>query len=291
MLHSLTRWKRLLSYIDEHLHEPMSTRQLSQVVHLSAYHFHRQFFAHFGINLGDYINRVRLRQAAFLLAYRPHMSITQISFSVGFNNCEVFSRAFKRFTGCSPSEFRRCPPWAFLFQLNHLLNKIKGHPMLPHTPDYPVELVELDSIAVALFRHQGAPENLAFSLQQFIQWRKNQGLPPSAARTFNIVHTPYDIEPAENFCFDFAVELKAPRPLDDGPMRAGQTPAGLHARVCYTGDDAGVEQAINYLYATWLKQAPYRLREAPLLIERVTFYPEVELNQRTCHIYLPVAAV
>lgn len=288
MLHSLTRWKRLLTYIDEHLHEPMSTRQLSQVVHLSVYHFHRQFFAHFGINLGDYTNRVRLRQAAFLLAYRPHMSITQISFSVGFNNCEVFSRAFKRWSGLSPSAFRAQPPWEFIHQQSQYLNQIRGPIMHTATSNYTVELIQFPTLSLAVLPHRGAPDQLGNSLLEFINWRKQHGFSPDKTRTFNIAYTPLDIEPQTDFRLDLAIELSHQRPLNHPKMERGTLAGGLCARIIHIGDDDGLEPAVLYLYGPWLNENGYALRDAPLFLERRTFYPTVPLHQRETHIYLPL---
>ncbi|RYZ83324.1 MAG: AraC family transcriptional regulator, partial [Moraxellaceae bacterium] len=66
------RWSRLLTYIDEHLTEPLSVQQLCLITHFSLFHFHRQFNAYFGINLASYIKLVRFKQASYLLAFRKN---------------------------------------------------------------------------------------------------------------------------------------------------------------------------------------------------------------------------
>jgi AraC family transcriptional regulator len=115
----ISRWHRLLSYIDEHLAQPLHSEQLCKIAHFSQFHFHRQFHAQFGVNLADYINRVRFNQAAQLLIYRRQFSLTEIAFMVGFNHAEVFSRAFKRWSGLTPSAFREHPPLAIYSSSQH----------------------------------------------------------------------------------------------------------------------------------------------------------------------------
>ncbi|MBK8188123.1 MAG: GyrI-like domain-containing protein [Cellvibrio sp.] len=69
---------------------------------------------------------------------------------------------------------------------------------------------------------------------------------------------------------------------------SGKIPAGLCARICHQGSDAGLAAAVNYLYRDWLQESDYELRDFPLFFERVSFYPDVPETDRITHIYLPL---
>jgi AraC family transcriptional regulator len=284
----ISRWHRLLSYIDEHLAQPLHSEQLCKIAHFSQFHFHRQFHAQFGVNLADYINRVRFNQAAQLLIYRRQFSLTEIAFMVGFNHAEVFSRAFKRWSGLTPSAFREHPPWQFIHQASIQLNQIRGPFMQSNTAQYTVELIQFPSLSLAVLPHKGAPDQLGNSLLNFINWRKQKGLSPDKCRTFNIAYTPLDIEPQADFRLDLAVELNHQVPLDHPDMERSTIAGGLCARIIHKGDDQGLEPAVLYLYGPWLNESGYQLRDAPLFLERKTFYPAVPMHQRETHIYLPL---
>lgn len=288
MANPINRWQKLLNYIDEHLEESLSSEQLCRLAHFSQFHFHRQFYAQCGLNLADYISRVRFKQAGHLLVFRHQFSITEIALMVGFNHPEVFSRAFKRWSGLSPSSFRAQPPWEFIHQQNQYLNQIRGPFMHSATPIYRVELIQFPTLSLAVLPHRGAPDQLGNSLLDFINWRKQRGLSPDKTRTFNIAYTPLDIEPQTDFRLDLAIELSHQTPLDHPKMERGTLLGGLCARIIHIGDDEGLEPAVLYLYGPWLNENGYALRDSPLFLERKTFYPAVPLHQRETHIYLPL---
>lgn len=61
-------------------------------------------------NFRDLINRYRIEEAKTLLISPPRnkdYSILEIAFEVGFNSKEVFNRSFKKYTGMTPTQFKR----------------------------------------------------------------------------------------------------------------------------------------------------------------------------------------
>lgn len=73
---------------------------------VSPFHFHRTFTATLGETPRRYVDRVRLERAAYRLAVTRDRVI-DIALSVGFENHETFSRAFRRRFGRTPSDWRR----------------------------------------------------------------------------------------------------------------------------------------------------------------------------------------
>jgi AraC-like DNA-binding protein len=56
----------------------------------------------------DFINEYRIREAQKLLSdpEKQGLSMLQVAFEVGFNSASSFSRAFKRYTGTTPTKYR-----------------------------------------------------------------------------------------------------------------------------------------------------------------------------------------
>jgi AraC-like DNA-binding protein len=54
----------------------------------------------------EYLSACRIEAAATRLAERPDLSITEIAYSSGFGSSQYFAATFRRFKGCTPSEFR-----------------------------------------------------------------------------------------------------------------------------------------------------------------------------------------
>lgn len=84
----------LISYINEHLSENLSTQVLSASCCISPYHMMRIFKEETGYTLGNYIREKRLLKARSLLA--EGTGATNACYLSGFNNYSAFLRAYKR---------------------------------------------------------------------------------------------------------------------------------------------------------------------------------------------------
>ena len=98
--------KRVVEFIEEHLAEEISLAALAQLVDLSLYHFARAFTQSFGAPPHRY-HMVRRMDRAKSLLQRPTLSVTQIGARIGFRETSSFTRAFRKFTGLTPTEYRR----------------------------------------------------------------------------------------------------------------------------------------------------------------------------------------
>lgn len=283
------RLYQLLDYLDTHLDQALTLENLSRISCLSRFHFHRQFAALFGINVGSYIRLLKFKQAAYLLAYRD-TSILSIALSLGYESSEAFSRAFKQSYQQSPSDFRLDPNWLFLKEQDDRLMQIRRKPVRnpeSNSPQYSVEIVNLPHLPIAIMEHQGNPDLLGVTLRKFIHWRKENKLPPDQYRTFNLLYSDPDNTPDEDYRFGLAVEYKSALP-DGSELEASNIPAGRYALIRYQGSDSGLGDAVNYLYRDWLATTDFELRDFPLVMERVLFYPEVPETRQSLHIYLPL---
>lgn len=72
---------------------------------MSRMQFHRKIKAVSGMSAMEYLNRVRLSTAEKMLK-NSTLRISEIAFSVGFNDANYFSKAFKKQYKVSPTEFR-----------------------------------------------------------------------------------------------------------------------------------------------------------------------------------------
>jgi AraC-like DNA-binding protein len=72
---------------------------------LSPSYFSSSFKQYTGYSLIDYTNAKRIRLASKLLLAKQNASISEIAMQVGFNNMSNFNRAFRKYAGCTPSEY------------------------------------------------------------------------------------------------------------------------------------------------------------------------------------------
>jgi AraC family transcriptional regulator len=97
--------ERVITTARERLCEPISLRDMSRVAYISTFHFNRVFHQITGLPPAKFIQAMRLDEAKRLLL-NTNLSITNISFEVGYNSLSTFTRRFTQRVGLGPREFR-----------------------------------------------------------------------------------------------------------------------------------------------------------------------------------------
>jgi transcriptional regulator GlxA family with amidase domain len=92
--------------MEDHIADPLTLDQLSQLCDISSRQLQRLFQADLGQSVGQAYLRLRLAKADELLR-QSKLSLTEISIAVGFTSQSNFSRAFRRGYGQSPRAHRR----------------------------------------------------------------------------------------------------------------------------------------------------------------------------------------
>ena len=97
--------ERIMKCVNENLRNPdFNVEMLTDVVGISRAHLHRKMKEITGISTSDFIRNLRLEQAAKLIR-EGSINVTQVAYSVGFNNRAHFSTAFKKHFGMNPTEY------------------------------------------------------------------------------------------------------------------------------------------------------------------------------------------
>ncbi|SRR5581483_4509520 len=109
------KWKtrtdliRLLIWAKEQIEAKPARRQslsaLAARAGLSRFHFHRLFRQAFGCTPTQCRHQARIERAKTLVRSSA-CSLSEAALEVGFESLSAFSRAFRRETGLSPSQFR-----------------------------------------------------------------------------------------------------------------------------------------------------------------------------------------
>jgi AraC-like DNA-binding protein len=98
--------RRVLEYVDSHLHQPLSLARLAATAHLSVAHLQRLFAAEVGVSVMQYVSRRRLDQARQLLS-RTELPVAEVARLVGYSYPAHFSRVFRTATGLTPGQYRQ----------------------------------------------------------------------------------------------------------------------------------------------------------------------------------------
>ncbi len=97
--------KQAIDYIRAACDKDFSLEDVASFVGISKYYLSREFHRYTGYPFVAYVNRTRCKKAQQLLA-DEQLEIQEIGKRCGFENASYFARAFRRYIGMSPAEYR-----------------------------------------------------------------------------------------------------------------------------------------------------------------------------------------
>lgn len=98
--------QKIAKFIETNFQDEINLEQLAKKSYISVFHFHRIFKSIMGYTPIDYLERIRIQNAIYLLKFSK-LKLGDISFEVGFKNQETFSRSFKKITKFTALEFKK----------------------------------------------------------------------------------------------------------------------------------------------------------------------------------------
>ena len=104
------RLRKVLAYIQENLTSDIPLSRMAEIANFSPFHFQKLFTRQVGESPKKYVLRLRIERMAHILKLYPELSVFEISLQSGFSSPSTFGRAFKKYYGISPDEFRKLSP-------------------------------------------------------------------------------------------------------------------------------------------------------------------------------------
>jgi two-component system response regulator YesN len=92
-------------YIEMNYADDLSLEGVAREVRVSPFYFSKLFKEECSEGFQDYLTRLRIEAAKKLLD-DPERSVKEVSFDIGYQDPNYFSRLFKKETGLTPSEYR-----------------------------------------------------------------------------------------------------------------------------------------------------------------------------------------
>lgn len=96
----------IIDYVNAHLSEAIYLDALAEKLKMNSSYLSTYFKGKTGVNIVDYINETRVARAKELLSDN-RAKINDVAKAVGYQNITSFNRMFKKFTGMTPSEYRK----------------------------------------------------------------------------------------------------------------------------------------------------------------------------------------
>lgn len=94
-----------MTYMQQNYYKNIGLTDIAKYIHTNTTYLSRVFKQEMGVGLLEYLNRLRVDQAARLLI-ETNLKIAHVAERVGIGDAHYFSSLFKRYAGMSPSEYR-----------------------------------------------------------------------------------------------------------------------------------------------------------------------------------------
>jgi len=103
--------REIVKQVEEHIHEHLDDSELlvadiAEALFLNRDYLNRTFKKIHSISISQYLIQERMKLAAVLLV-KPDSDISMVAEKVGYNNYPYFASSFKRYHGCTPSQYKK----------------------------------------------------------------------------------------------------------------------------------------------------------------------------------------
>ncbi|HEX2952353.1 MAG TPA: AraC family transcriptional regulator, partial [Bacillota bacterium] len=105
---------QVILYLHNHYQEQLKLSDLTQMFHINRTTLIERFTKATGGTIKEYLINLRLRLASLMLR-DTLLPVTEIMERTGFNDITHFGRMFKKYTGLTPSDYRRQLCWMLEF--------------------------------------------------------------------------------------------------------------------------------------------------------------------------------
>ena len=102
---SNTYFLKIMKYINTYYNENITLRHVAKIVNMNPNYISQIFKKSTGTTFSHYLTDLRISNAKKMLL-STDISITDISMQTGFNDYFYFLKTFKKYTGCTPSDYR-----------------------------------------------------------------------------------------------------------------------------------------------------------------------------------------
>jgi len=97
--------REAIKFIDGSYAEEISLEEVAKRLNISYHYLSKLFKETTGKNFSDYLTELRIEKSKMLLI-KQKLSVKEISYLVGYNDANYFTKIFKKITGYTPSDYR-----------------------------------------------------------------------------------------------------------------------------------------------------------------------------------------
>jgi len=273
----LDRVQRVMTYIHDHLDEPLDLDRLCEVACMSRFHWHRIYKGITGETVAQTVRRLRLTRSSFALA-QTNKPISEIAQQAGYSSQAAFSRAFSEAFKMPPAAFRKHGEHAKFYQAN----------MEKDLMAFPMETRKIEATPGLAVVHKGPYPNIGSAFEKLFMSLSTEGLMDKVQGICGLYGDDPDTVAAEDLTsYACAMVKEGVTSSSLEPVTIG---GGTYAVLKHKGDYTTIKPAYEWLFGTWLPQSGVEVRDGPCIEISLNSPAEVAPSELLTDICLPIEA-
>ena len=251
----------VIDRVHSDLAQPLRLNELAVTAGLSPFHFQRIFQAMVGESPSEFVKRLRLERALYLMGFGKEKSLTKIAFAVGFSSSSDFTRSFKSRYGVAPSKFDHA---AWHAKQNHCIEsatnespfKLHKQPSRANPEKFRVRIRQLPPRKVAYIRvaKPYVGDGVLRAAQRLEAWAETRQLADGQWLGYQFESPRVTSLDKCQYCV--AVETRS-NFQPQGEVGLYRFPAMTVAEVDMSGDIDLELRLFQWLYGSWLPTSKY----------------------------------
>ncbi len=260
------RVNRAIDHITTNLDGDLRLETVADAACFSPFHFHRIFRAVTGETLAQFVKRVRLERALYLMSHDRPRTLTEIALACGFASSSDFSRSFRRRYGVAPSGFdlagwrtERRRDLESIVEIGG--DHVDRLPVGANPDGFEVTIRRLPPRTMAYIRvlnpyhGRGVPD----AADRLLAWAATRGV--GDRPWYGYQWEDPEIVPLEQCRYDVAVGVGDVEP--DGEIGRADFPAMTVAEVRMDGPIDMEMRLLDWIFTTWLPTSGYAPDDQP----------------------------
>ncbi|MCX6265963.1 MAG: AraC family transcriptional regulator [Bacteroidetes bacterium] len=292
------RINKVVRTMEQAIDRDLPLDELASLACFSPFHFQRVFKDIMGETPKQFIKRLRLEEAARIIAFNPREKILEVAIKTGYQSLEAFSRAFKDYYGISPDNLRKSSEIDYIkiVQGPYLEKGLIGETKLEvatsnHKPEF--ENLKIDIVkraaqkCVYLKTTLDSTHLISGSFKRIKQWSQVRGLVANDIKLFGVVVDYPVFTPLDKCRFHVCAEVYKPV-ITVGLVSYQEISSARYAQFEIEGGISEIFKAASFIVHSWLPENGYKIKLEPVILVPQTDAAITPFSGNLYRVYLPV---
>jgi len=297
---NIERIHKVVKHIELNIDSEMPLDDLAELACFSPFHFQRIFKEVLGETPKQFIKRLRLEEAARIIAFQPELNILEVAVKVGFQSLEAFSRAFKDYYSLSPDKYRKSSEIERInitqipYSKNILIDEAKIEISFPeHKPEFedlkPEIVNRPGQKCVCLQTTLQSPVLIKESFKRIKQWAEARDLINGETAIFGLIKD-YPVFTSLDKCRFLTCVALGKQTITSGLVSFLEIPSTKYVSFVKEGSFQDIIKTASYVVHAWLPESAFKLKLEPILLVPLNDPSITDFNENSYQIYIPVEA-